>query len=180
MGRLFPVGAVVGIHPARGHQQEGCGWGAAVGAGAAEDEGAPVAVTTVDGAFSGSPAAPPGQFLRRAPAGGSLPRRLVPVPQVTSGSECQVTSSWLAAPGFFWNGQMWYLSNKGKFSHFRSNLFFNSFSAERCSSLGRARVWVYRGCHPHRLLLCCSHRALEQIKHCWGRLLQSHHFSEGL
>lgn len=90
MTRLFPVHAVMGIHPARGDRQEGCGWESVMETRATEDE-EPVVVTAANGAISVSSAAPPGRFLGSAPAGGSLPQRLVPVPQVTSGSECQVT-----------------------------------------------------------------------------------------
>lgn len=53
--------------------------------------------------------------------------------------------SCLSAPGLFWNDQAWYLSNKGKFSPFRGELFFNSFDAEHFSSPGRGRAWTEPG-----------------------------------
>jgi len=84
----------------------------------------------------------------------------VPCPRATSHRRLRVPSdvrSWLAAPGFLWNGQKRYLSNNGNFSPFRSDLFFNSFDAE-CHSYPRgARAWAFWGHRPHQLLLCCSH-----------------------
>lgn len=56
---------------------------------------------------------------------------------------------WLAAPGFFWNGQMRFLSNRGNFPPFRSDLVLNSFAAECCSGTGKAGVW-------DMALACCS------------------------
>lgn len=57
---------------------------------------------------------------------------------------------WLAAPGFFWNGQMRFLSNRGNFPPFRSDLVLNSFAAEGCSGTGKAGVWdmALAGCSP--------------------------------
>lgn len=179
--RLSPLRAVMGIQPACGDRQEGYGWGSVMETGAAEDEEVPMVVTAVDGAFAVSPAAPPGWFLRSAPVGSSLPQRLVLVTEATGGSECQVTFrvGWQLL-GFSGIAKCGILATKGLFLLLDQIWFFNSFDAEHCSYPGRARAWVYRGHHPRWLLLCCSHGGSEQIKHCWGRLLQGHCFSERL
>lgn len=81
--------------------------GAVVEPGAAEDEEEPVVVTVVDGPFS----VPPAGLCE-------MPWQAAPYPRATSHQRLQMPSdirSWLAASGFFWNGQMWYLSNKGSF-----------------------------------------------------------------
>ena len=178
--RLSPIPAVAGMHPAHGDRQEGCGWGPVVEAGAAEDEEVPAVVTAVEGPFSVSPAAPPCRFRRSAPAGGSLLRRLVPVPQVTSGSECQVTLGvgWQLL-GFSGMAKCSILATKGIFLLLDRICFLTASMlnvAPTQAEAGHGRYWGHR---PHRLLLCCSPGGLEQIKH-WGRPLQGHHFSERL
>lgn len=109
-------------------------------------------------------------------------RLLVLVPRVTSGSKCQVTFGvgWQLL-GFSGMAKCGILATKGVFfSPFRSDLFLNSFDAERCSHLGRARARAHRGHRPRWLQLCGSHCGSEQIKRHQGRLLQGHRCSERL
>lgn len=104
------------LHRPRGHRGEepparAMLWGrAGGGGGAAEDEEEPVTVTGVDGLFP----VPPAGFCE-------VPRQAAPCPRAMSRQRLQMPSdvwSWLAASGFFWNGQMWYLSNRGIFFSF--------------------------------------------------------------